>query len=424
MVDKLWNRNYFLLWQGQVVSSIGGHIFGMAVLLWTKEYTQSATILGFLMMTSAVPAVLLGPLGGALVDHYSRKNIIIANDLINGFNVLVLAGLFYFLPEHKDVILFWLFVTSGISGVLGTLMRPAMLSAVPDIIPKGKIATANAIGMTSMQLIELFTKAIGGVLYRVVGMPLLCLLDGLTFIFSAISELFIDIPEHKHVEKLDQASFKVLAQRFKNDIVSGFLYLISKIGMKEFIIISAIANFFAVPAFMLLPFYVEDYLGATTDWFGYLISAAGVGSLIGFGIAGQLKLSGNARFLCICSIWFALSVATVMLGLFQDRYTAMALFVLIGACNGFAGVTLISVLQSLIAPAMRGRCFGMLTTIGGCLSPIAMGLTGVIFDLTGKNIPAVYITVGAVFAVLGLVVVLNKNCRNLVVCADEKIEPA
>jgi len=71
------NRNFFLLWQGQLVSQIGNQAFLIGTMFWTMEATGSASLMGAYMMLSMLPMIVLGPLGGTVADWYPRRRVII-----------------------------------------------------------------------------------------------------------------------------------------------------------------------------------------------------------------------------------------------------------------------------------------------------------------------------------------------------------
>jgi DHA3 family macrolide efflux protein-like MFS transporter len=72
--SKLLSRDFCLLWQGQLISQMGSQVFGVTALLWLKQTTESATLVGLTMMMLTLPGVLLGPIGGVLADRYSRQD--------------------------------------------------------------------------------------------------------------------------------------------------------------------------------------------------------------------------------------------------------------------------------------------------------------------------------------------------------------
>ena len=63
---RLLNRNFILLFQGQLISQIGSSIYMIALIFWLKHATESATLVGLLSMTATLPGVLLGPFGGTV----------------------------------------------------------------------------------------------------------------------------------------------------------------------------------------------------------------------------------------------------------------------------------------------------------------------------------------------------------------------
>ena len=89
---NLLNKNFVLLWQGQLVSLFGVQAYNIAMMFWIKHQTGSATLMGLVMMVSQIPGVVLGPVSGVFVDRYSRWKIIVGSDLIRGFVTISLAA--------------------------------------------------------------------------------------------------------------------------------------------------------------------------------------------------------------------------------------------------------------------------------------------------------------------------------------------
>ncbi|MCP4228088.1 MAG: MFS transporter, partial [Actinomycetia bacterium] len=81
---RLFNRDFVLLWQGQLVSRMGRQALTIAMMFWTMEATGSASLMGAMMMAGTLPGVVLGPLAGTLADRVSRKWILVFCDAGSG----------------------------------------------------------------------------------------------------------------------------------------------------------------------------------------------------------------------------------------------------------------------------------------------------------------------------------------------------
>jgi len=84
---------------------------------------------------------------------------------------------------------------------------------------------------------------------------------------------------------------------------------------------------------------------------------------------------------------------------------------MIGMIGGFVTVNITTLVQLTTPGLIRGRVFGLLGTISGSVMPIAAGLSGVVADLTGRNIPLIYLACSAGLMLLSVAVVLNRNVR-------------
>ena len=138
--NRLFNRHFLLLWQGQFVSQLGNQAHAIAMMFGLKHATGSASLMGLIMMLSMLPGVLLGPLAGTIVDNYSRKKIIVIADILSGLFVLLLAAIMLFAPQATRLTVIWLTVVSIALGVIAAVFRPAISASIPDLVPALQVA--------------------------------------------------------------------------------------------------------------------------------------------------------------------------------------------------------------------------------------------------------------------------------------------
>ncbi len=409
--EKLMNKNFFLLWQGQAVSNLGTQIFSIGMILWIVDATGSTTLMGIIAMVASIPALILGPIGGTVADRLSRKWIIVISDVLCGLVMIGLAALVFYVPERKELVIAGLFVASVFVSVVGSFFFPSISAAIPDLVPKTQLVGANTLSRSSMQLSQLIGQASGGFLYSLLGAPLIFLLNGISYHFSAISESFISIPQHNNQRS---GTWRQQLAEFKQELIDGFHYIWRQKGLREVILAATLINFFTVPIILLLPFFVESHLnlGDTyRQWFGVLLACYSIGSIFGYVFAGVSKSSGRLRGNLMMLFIILASAAHGFLGLTSHIYVALLLAFIGGFFSGYVSVNITTILQWTTPSEIRGRVFGVLTTLVGAVTPIAMGLSGIVADLVHQNIPMIFVYCGAIMAVSSMLIALNKNYR-------------
>jgi MFS family permease len=417
---KLFNRNYLTLYLGQSISRLGNQVYSIAMLLWIKEATGSATLMGLLLMISSFPTLVLGPIGGTFADRFSRKSIIIIGDVIRGLAVLGVAMLIFFRPEATQALLVLIFFASTVLAVVTAFFRPAIAAIVPDLVPPDKVVSANSLGQLSVQLAVFIGQGMGGVIFRLLGAPVLFLFNALSFFFASITDSFVKIPK---LAPQSQTDWREQMSAFKEDLVDGIRYVFRRGGLRELVLISAVHNFFSIPAVILLPFFVEDYLQVRIDWYGFLITAFGVGGLLGYLFAGISRLPGKPRSRLMVTFMIGVSIAYGVLGLVTSPYAALAVALAAGFMGGYITVNITTIVQLSTPREKRGRVFGVLGTISGSLTPIAMGLSGIVFDLLDQNITLIYVSSGVIMLLLSALISLIPNVRELLAYTPDEEPP-
>jgi MFS family permease len=408
--DKLFNRNFALQWQGQTVSRLGSQVFMAGLLFWVKHATGSAALMGVLSMVSSLPGVILMPVGGALADRYPRRSIIIIGDLIRGLSLLALTALMFLRPTAITAIIAGLFLVSVINGIVGSFFGPALAATIPDLVPRSKVTAANSLGQLSLQGSLFIGQAIGGWLYQTVGAAVLFLLNGISFLYSSASEVFVQIPQTIPERKGD---WREQFRAFGHDIAEGFRYVWAKPGLREMLVFSATLSFFTAPILVLMPFYVEDTLGATPAWYGFLLSGFAVGTMLGYVLAGVLRVKAATRGALMIAISVLVPLGFIGLGLAQTTGAALALTLIGGLAGGYVTVNITTLIQATTPSEIRGRVVGLLAALSTALTPIGSGIAGIAADLVDRNIPLIFIVSGGVTVVIALLLTTSRSYRAL-----------
>ena len=158
----------------------------MALNFWMLEITGSTALMGMLSAVTMLPKIILGPFAGVFVDRWDRKKLIVLTDLIRGVIVTFvgIAGVMGFIQ------VWMVFIVGIISGICAAFFNPAINSSRPDIVPEDKLLKANSVTSLAQSGMDMIGNAVGGVLYVLIGAPYMFLLNGISYLFSAFTEIF------------------------------------------------------------------------------------------------------------------------------------------------------------------------------------------------------------------------------------------
>ena len=385
--QSLLNRDFLLLWQGQTISGLGVSLFQIAMLYWLLENTGSATTMGLVAMFAAIPGVILGPFGGAIADRFSRRKLIVFGDLILGITMLLVGVTFLFVDGATDLKVTLLIVAGIIVGIVGSFFRPSVMAAIPNLVPMKRLAAANAMNSFSMTASMALGQAIGGILFRIIGAPVMIFVNGITYMLSSLSEAFIRLPQ----ELPDTPpSWKSLATQFNREVIEGIRYVWTHRGLRNMALAFAVISFITAPLTILLPILLDQHRNLAPDWFGYVMAAMAIGNLLGLAFAGAVKIDGASRALWILLSLYAMAATTYLMGTAEESYVLLIANMISGFFMGGTIVLFTTLMQATTPDALRGRVASVMTTVIGGTTPIAMGLSGVLADAVDQNVPLLF----------------------------------
>ncbi|HEV2852272.1 MAG TPA: MFS transporter [Thermoanaerobaculia bacterium] len=406
---RLLNRDFLLLWQGQFVSMLGSQAFSVAMIFWIKRQTDSASLLGLGMMSQWVPAILLGPFGGTLADRMSRRQILILADVVRGAAAIALAALVLLEPGRSGTILAGLLVLSAIMGVCDAFFRPAISASIPDLVPEEEVTRANSANRLALDVSTFLGQGSGGVFFRLVGPGVLFLVDGLTYVFSALSVFLVRLPPPPPVPKT--AGWREAGAGFWRELKLGLRYVVSRKGLRYLLLLSPLDSFFMIMIVVLLPFFVEDFLRVAPDWYGFLVAAFGGGSFLGSIVAGATNVTGRRRTWAYLACAGGFGAAAITFGFVRSPWLALGWLFVAGVMSGFNTIHALSLAQVSTPSELRGRVLGLFETLGFSTMPLAAGTAGVVADLLGRNIPLVYLGCGGALLAVALVQAGKREVR-------------
>jgi DHA3 family macrolide efflux protein-like MFS transporter len=379
--ERLWNRSFTLLWQGQLISSIGKNAFALTALLWLKQATGSGTLSGLLTGLAMLPMVLLGPVAGVFVDRVNRGRMIAWTDVAGGLLVSAAAALFFLVPGQQALLLAAVFVVSLGTGLLDTFSQPSIMAAIPDLVPREKLEAANSLNMSGLHVAMLVAQGTAGLFYSLVGAPALVAANAVAYLWAGFTELGIKTPDRRRAAQPGRRPLEL----FLAELAEGARYVWRHRGLRTMLGVFTALNFFVAPLLALMAFFVQDYLRLGPEWLGYLMACYGAGGLIGFLLAGALPARGRGREALVAGATVGQSATIPLMLLLPYAPFQVVGFLAAGVMGGLVNVNVMTLLQTAPPPELRGRVQSLAITIGAGVMPVGMALAGVLFDLSGKN---------------------------------------
>lgn len=191
-MKNLFSKNFLLIIIGQIISLFGNTILRFALPLYLLSQTDSVLLFGMVSACSFLPMILLFPIGGILADRINKRNIMVILD----FSTAGITLLFTLLLGKLDLtclILIMLILLHGIQGAY----QPAVQASVPLFMSGEDLMKGNAAINLVSSLSALIGPVVGGAVYSFFGIYPILYVSILCFAFSAVMEIFIQMPFEK-----------------------------------------------------------------------------------------------------------------------------------------------------------------------------------------------------------------------------------
>jgi MFS transporter, DHA3 family, macrolide efflux protein len=372
----LSNRNFVPLWIGQMVSYMGDQFMLIAALAVVSKLagSRSGIVTAGLGLSNALPSILLGLLGGVLVDRLDRKAVMIVSDIVRGL------ALFSLLFVNNDPTHLWIFfVVLAVTGAASTLFYPARASALPAIVPHQMLASANALLEAGFVIALVIGALMAGLLVQIFGPNLAFSFNGVAYLFSAAMIALLRIPPHAVEPNPDNSVRQVW-----HELREGLRYIWRTRAMRYIMGMSGMISA-SIGAVLLLSLdYLTKQLRVGPGQYGIVIAILGIGIVIG-GVMIQ-RLSKHLPTNRLVAAAIALNGLAMLGFVLQPAFGVVCIFTaLIGFSIVVARAVLGTLTQAIPPEELRGRVQAAFNIISSVPLALSVGIVGLLLQLVSVN---------------------------------------
>ncbi|MGD2143903.1 MAG: MFS transporter [Anaerolineae bacterium] len=384
------NRDFALLWVGQLLSQIGDQCLIVAAITLISGLSSSPLAMLVPALSIAAPQIVFGLVGGVIADRVDRKLVMVVSDVLRA---LIVLPIILVTSLHQIWILY--LAAAGLA-IVGVSFYPARNASLPKIVPSGSLMAANGMIQGSYVVALVVGPIVAGIAVEL-WPPSAILLDSATFVLSAIAIAVMRIPRNG-----SQASGIGVEKGVWDDIKAGLNFIYRNQVLRRVLVVTAVASL-GVGAVVLLAIpHLKAKLGAGGLEYGLAMSVLGVGSVLGgvlvtrisrrlstsTVVGGMLTLAGAA----IVAFAFAPSYVVVLVSVVA---LGMSLVVARGALN--------AITQTLAPDEIRGRVQSAVNIIVVTSTAISEGISAVMGSVI--RVQTVFVAAGVVTAVTGFAAV-------------------
>jgi predicted MFS family arabinose efflux permease len=395
-LPPLWhNRDYMLLWGGQVVSTLGSSMSGIVFPLLILALTGSPEAAGIATALGSIPYLFLSLPAGALVDRWNRKRVMILCDAGRAVSLASVPIALAF-----GVLTVWqLYANALIEGTLFVFFNIAEVAALPRVVAKEQLPAATAQNESAFATAALIGPTVGGFLYQTVGRAVPFVIDAVSYTVSVVSLLTI-----KTAFQTERAP---ATRNLGAEIGEGVRWLWRQPLIRFMAFLTGGLNFVNAASGLII-IVLAKQMGAGEGAIGTIFSIAAIGGIAGAALGGPIAKRFSFGQVIIATMW-------VQALLFPLILIAPNIFVIGVISAGWFLVTPIynvkqfSYRVALIPDALQGRVNSAFRLLAFGFQPLGATLAGILLERAGTS-PAILVFTAWILG-LSVLATLNSHVR-------------
>jgi predicted MFS family arabinose efflux permease len=393
----LWkNRDYMLLWSGQVVSTLGSSAAAIIYPLLILAISGSPGAAGAAAALRALPYLLFSLPVGALIDRWNRKHVMIACDVLRAAAVLTIP-----LALWCDALTLWhVYAVAFTEGSLFVFFNIAEVAALSRVVPTSDLPRAAAQNEAAFGAAHIAGPSLGTMLFQTMGRAAPFVADAITYLVSAASLWKI------------KTDFRPAAtrgpHRLRAEIAEGLRWLWHQPLIRYMALLTGGINFvYAATPLMLI--VLAKQMGASDLDIGLVFSIGGISGIAGSLIGGRIQRRFSFGQVITTVIWAQALLFPLYL-VVPKFYLLGAVYALIYTLAPVYNVVQFSHRLALIPDALQGRVNSSFRLLAFGFNPLGAALCGLLLEAFGSTPTVLFFA--AWYGVMAVATQLNPHVRN------------
>jgi len=436
------DKNFLLLFFGSLVSGTGSRIYGFGISLFLLDLTGLAKSISVYVSIWTFTIFILSPIAATFTDRWKRKvRVLYITDYGRGIVYLIsAAGVYYFTSiDNMDMVLTTIYTLLVFIAIQSAFFSPASSALIPQIVPEDELVSAGSLFQLTRSVQNVAGMAIGAFLYVQFGIVMLIVINAISFLFSAFSEMFIKYEQAQNQDRLNHSAYedeevgknKVAhyGRRVYNDLKEATVYIVRDAKpILAIVLIIVVSLTMVEPYFTIgVPYLIKEYLSFESIKPDYILalseSAVSIGMIImsilvavyiasKLNIHQLLKTAGITYMVIVVGYFLTMRLYDYNI---IEEHTFLIFFI---GINFVAGLTsalfnapLNASIQKYVDPNKIGKVVTIMDSTGGILMPFAILLSGFIID----NVSVYYVmyTMMAGIVIMTGIIFFNKHIKEL-----------
>ncbi len=356
-------RNFLLIWFGQLVSGMGSRLTSFALGVWVYKTTGSTMQFASVFVAMAVPAMLISPFAGVLVDRWDRRRIMIVCECVSALVIAALA-----LSATLGQLNMWqIYAGVGLTTMANCFLQPAYAASVPLLANRDQLVRLNGLIQTGQGLSLVGGPALAGILMKFTGLPGILLVDAVTFAVGAVCIAIARVPRPPRVEKSKLQLFR--------EAHIGWRYVVERPGLFGLLCLSAASSFvFAIASIAITPLTLS-VANQDESLLGLQMSLSCSGLLVG-GLLVTIWGGSRQKIHSVLGFSILSGLMVAMHGLAPSLTLLIVAGFLMFLSIPPAQSASYALWQTKVPSHLLGRCMSMLRMTGEAALPLGYLLAG------------------------------------------------